>query len=60
MRVAELPLGADASVLPQLRRAPDGKAEALFLDSVVPGVTLAEGVLTGWLPGYLLLNGLLT
>jgi glycyl-tRNA synthetase beta chain len=37
-------LGADASVLPSLRRLPDGKAEALFLDSVVPGATLAEGL----------------
>ncbi len=37
-------LGADASVLPQLKRAPDGKAEALFLDSTVPGATLAEGL----------------
>ncbi|MFO1341323.1 MAG: glycine--tRNA ligase subunit beta, partial [Burkholderiaceae bacterium] len=37
-------LGADASVVPQLKRAPDGKAEALFLDSVVPGATLAEGL----------------
>jgi glycyl-tRNA synthetase beta chain len=37
-------LGADASVVPRLKRAPDGKAEALFLDSVVPGATLAEGL----------------
>ena len=37
-------LGADASVLPQLKRLPDGKAEALFLDSVVAGATLAEGL----------------
>jgi glycyl-tRNA synthetase beta chain len=37
-------LGQDASVVPQLKRAPDGKAEALFLDSVVPGVTLADGL----------------
>jgi glycyl-tRNA synthetase beta chain len=37
-------LGADASVVPQLKRLPDGKAEALFLDSVVPGATLAEGL----------------
>ncbi len=37
-------LGLDAGVLPQLKRAPDGKAEALFLDSVVPGATLAEGL----------------
>ncbi|MBT9598551.1 MAG: glycine--tRNA ligase subunit beta [Vitreoscilla sp.] len=37
-------LGADESVVPRLKRAPDGKAEALFLDSVVPGATLAEGL----------------
>ena len=37
-------LGADASAVPRLKRAPDGKAEALFLDSVLPGATLAEGL----------------
>ncbi len=37
-------LGADASVVPTLKRAMDGKAEALFLDSIVPGATLAEGL----------------
>jgi glycyl-tRNA synthetase beta chain len=37
-------LGQDASVVPTLKRAMDGKAEALFLDSVVPGATLAEGL----------------
>ncbi|MBB2487264.1 glycine--tRNA ligase subunit beta [Mitsuaria sp. WAJ17] len=37
-------LGADASVVPQLKRLPDGKAEALFLDSVVAGASLAEGL----------------
>jgi glycyl-tRNA synthetase beta chain len=37
-------VGADASVLPQLKRLPDGKAEALFLDTVVPGVALAAGL----------------
>ena len=37
-------LGADASVVPALRRQPDGKADALFLDSVVPGATLSEGL----------------
>ena len=37
-------VGADASVVPQLKRQPDGKAEALFLDSVLPGVALAEGL----------------
>jgi glycyl-tRNA synthetase beta chain len=37
-------LGADASVVPQLKRAPDGKNEALFFDSVAKGVALAEGL----------------
>ena len=37
-------LGQDASVLPRLKRQPDGKAEALFLDTVVPGATLAAGL----------------
>ena len=37
-------LGADASVVPQLKRQPDGKADALFMDSKVPGATLAEGL----------------
>ena len=37
-------LGADASVLPQLLRRMDGKAEALYLDSTQPGATLAEGL----------------
>jgi glycyl-tRNA synthetase beta chain len=41
-------VGADATVLPQLKRAMDasGKAgaEALFLDLLVPGATLAEGL----------------
>ncbi len=37
-------VGADASVLPQLKRLPDGKAEALFLDQLLPGATLAEGL----------------
>lgn len=37
-------LGADASAVAGLRRAPDGKAEALFHDSTVPGATLAEGL----------------
>ncbi|MBK6713564.1 MAG: glycine--tRNA ligase subunit beta [Burkholderiales bacterium] len=37
-------IGADASVVPSLQRLPDGKAEALFLDSVVPGATLTEGL----------------
>jgi glycyl-tRNA synthetase beta chain len=37
-------LGADASAVPQLKRAMDGKAEALFFDSIVKGATLAEGL----------------
>ncbi|WP_310390288.1 glycine--tRNA ligase subunit beta [Roseateles sp.] len=37
-------VGADVSVLPQLKRAMDGKAEALFLDLLLPGATLAEGL----------------
>ncbi len=37
-------LGADASAVARLRRAPDGKAEALFYDSVAPGVVLAAGL----------------
>jgi len=37
-------LGLDASVVAKLKRAPDGKAEALFVDSIVRGATLAEGL----------------
>ena len=37
-------LGADASAVVGLKRAPDGKAEALFYDSTVKGATLAEGL----------------
>ena len=37
-------LGADASVVSGLKRAMDGKAEALFYESVVTGATLAEGL----------------
>lgn len=37
-------LGADASAVPALRRAPDGKGEALFHDSTARGATLAEGL----------------
>nr|WP_145549142.1 glycine--tRNA ligase subunit beta [Variovorax boronicumulans] len=37
-------LGADAAAVPQLRRAPDGKAEALFFDSVQAGSALADGL----------------
>ncbi|MDQ8023863.1 MAG: glycine--tRNA ligase subunit beta [Moraxellaceae bacterium] len=37
-------LGADASVVPNLKRQSDGKADVLMLDSVVKGATLAEGL----------------
>jgi glycyl-tRNA synthetase beta chain len=37
-------LGLDADAVPSLQRAPDGKAEALFLDSIKPGASLAEGL----------------
>jgi len=37
-------LGLDASVVPSLKRLPDGKAEALFVDNTVAGVVLAEGL----------------
>jgi len=37
-------LGADSSSVAGLKRAPDGKAEALFYDSLVQGATLAEGL----------------
>ncbi|MBY0578994.1 MAG: glycine--tRNA ligase subunit beta [Burkholderiales bacterium] len=37
-------LGADAAAVPQLKRAMDGKSEALFFDSVAIGATLAEGL----------------
>jgi glycyl-tRNA synthetase beta chain len=37
-------LGADASAVSQLRRAADGKNEALFHDSIAPGTTLADGL----------------
>ncbi|WP_310568208.1 glycine--tRNA ligase subunit beta [Hydrogenophaga sp.] len=37
-------LGADASAVAGLKRALDGKAEALFFDSVQPGVDLAAGL----------------
>lgn len=37
-------LGTDASAVSSLKRAPDGKAEALFYDSTVKGATLAEGL----------------
>jgi glycyl-tRNA synthetase beta chain len=41
-KLASVGLGAEA--VPTLQRAPDGKAEALFLDSIKPGATLAEGL----------------
>jgi glycyl-tRNA synthetase beta chain len=37
-------LGADASAVSKLKRAPDGKAEAFFFDSTAKGLTLAEGL----------------
>jgi len=37
-------LGADATAVPNLKRAMDGKAEALFYDSSVKGATLADGL----------------
>ncbi|MFA6179652.1 MAG: glycine--tRNA ligase subunit beta [Candidatus Methylopumilus sp.] len=37
-------LGADASVVPSLKRENDGKADVLFLDVVVPGAKLTEGL----------------
>jgi glycyl-tRNA synthetase beta chain len=37
-------LGADVSAVAKLKRAMDGKAEALFFDSVMKGATLTEGL----------------
>jgi len=37
-------LGLDESVVANLKRAIDGKSEALFFDSVAKGATLAEGL----------------
>jgi glycyl-tRNA synthetase beta chain len=37
-------VGADASAVPNLKRQIDGKAEALYFDSLVTGATLAEGL----------------
>ena len=37
-------LGADASAVPLLKQAQDGKAQALYFDSLVPGLTLAAGL----------------
>ena len=44
-------LGADASAVAGLKRAADGKAEALFYDSTVKGATLAEGLQKALLEG---------
>jgi glycyl-tRNA synthetase beta chain len=37
-------VGADASVVPKLRRQMDGKAEALFFDNTAKGATLQQGL----------------
>jgi glycyl-tRNA synthetase beta chain len=37
-------LGADESAVGKLRRAADGKNDALFYDSIAPGTTLADGL----------------
>ncbi|MEO8858936.1 MAG: glycine--tRNA ligase subunit beta [Burkholderiaceae bacterium] len=37
-------LGGDSSAVPRLKRAMDGKAEALFFESIVPGATLVAGL----------------
>ncbi len=37
-------VGADASAVPNLKRQMDGKAEALYFDSLVTGATLAKGL----------------
>ena len=37
-------VGTDASAVPNLTRQMDGKAEALYFDSLVTGATLAEGL----------------
>ena len=37
-------VGADPSVVPTLKRQPDGKAEALFLDTLITGATLDTGL----------------
>mgnify|MGYP003335413924 CR=1 FL=1 len=41
-KLASLGLGAEA--VAQLKKQPDGKAEALFLDTVKPGAGLADGL----------------
>ena len=37
-------LGTDASAVPQLKRAMDGKTETLFLDNIVKGTSLTDGL----------------
>jgi glycyl-tRNA synthetase beta chain len=37
-------LGVGSEVVTQLKRAPDGKTEALFYDSIVKGASLADGL----------------
>ena len=37
-------LGLDVTAVTQLKRAPDGKNDALFYDSIAPGVVVAVGV----------------
>ncbi len=37
-------LGADATVVPDLKQEKDGKADVLFLDSIVKGTELADGL----------------
>lgn len=37
-------LGLDAGAAPRLRREGEGKAETLFIDTVAPGATVAEGL----------------
>jgi len=37
-------LGADTSIVPQLKRALDGKTETLFLDALVKGAPLIDGL----------------
>lgn len=37
-------MGMDASAVPGLKREGEGKAEALFMDTVVTGATLADGL----------------
>jgi glycyl-tRNA synthetase beta chain len=37
-------VGADAAVVPALKRENDGKADVLFLDVLMPGATLADGL----------------